>query len=74
MFGVITVCFILSFSGITLVYILGFDDKWVYLSYVNNLCNPVIYYWLNKEFRGDYNDVWRRVWTKLKNIYNCNYE
>ena len=66
MFAAITVCFFLTNIGLNLVFILALDDKWMYLTFVNNLCNPLIYYWLNKEFRKEYNDFWKKAWKNVR--------
>ena len=66
MFSAIFLCFIFSFTGMVLPLVLGLDDHMYYLVFTNNLCNPVIYYWLNKEFRAEYNDFWKHVWKTFK--------
>ena len=48
MFLAITVCYFAAFTSLNLVFVFGLDDRWIYLNFINNINNPVIYYWLNK--------------------------
>ena len=66
----ITVCFFISNAALSAVFIFHWSNDWVYLVLTNNLCNPVIYYWLNKEFRREYNDFWKRIWKKIVSFHN----
>ena len=66
MFLAVAICFVLSFVAMNLVFTLRLDDRWYYLVFVNNISNPAIYYWLNKEFRKKYNDFWREASKKVR--------
>ena len=61
----ITICFFISMVGVTVPFFFNLSDKFVYCIYLNNISNPIIYYWLNKEFRKEYNDIWQQISSKL---------
>ena len=65
MFLAITFCFMASYLSVVIVIILQLDPKFAYSLFINNLCNPLIYYWLNTEFREQYNAFWGRFVNKL---------
>ena len=64
MFAAITVCFVVTNIGLNVVFAFGLDDQCMYLAFANNF-NSLIYYWPNKEFRGEHNDFWREAGKKL---------
>ena len=61
----ITICFFISIVVLTTPFFFNISDKFSYLLFLNNISNPMIYYWLNKAFRKEYNDIWRRIGAKI---------
>ena len=66
MFGAITACFFVTATASMLVAIFSWSSYWLYLNFINFVINPVIYFWLNQDFRKSYISFWRKAWKKAK--------
>ena len=70
MFIAITTCYVTSETSYVIIWLFIGQDHLVYLAFFTNVSNPVIYFWLSRDFRQEYCNFWRQTKQIVKNCRN----